>query len=62
MLLVQSTVFGIINSYKKVKSPYFTSIAWTIRLTNKPVADGALILSPPPPTVLQVFKATWNYN
>ena len=52
MPLVQSIVFGIINSYKKVKSPYFTSIAWTIRFTNKPVADGALILSPLPPPPL----------
>ena len=47
MLLMQSTVFGIINKWKKVKSPYFSSIAWNSQSTNKPEADSALIFPRP---------------
>ena len=38
-----------------VKSPYFTSVTGNSHLTNKPEADGALILQPPPfsPSVLR---------
>ena len=55
---------------QKAKSPYFTSAARNGHLTNKPAADRALILPPPPPlpsppplslhqcSVLWVFNAT----
>ena len=44
----------------KVKSPYFTSVARNGHLTNKPEAESALILPPPPRFILSNSAATFN--
>ena len=52
---------GKVFRNKKVKSPYFMSVAQNSHLTNKPEADGGAHFTPLPPlhqcSVLRVFKA-----
>ena len=46
----------------KVKSPYFTSVARNGHLTNKPEAESALILRPPPPPRFIFSNSAARFN
>ena len=49
----------------KLRSPYFTSVTQHSHVTNKPEADGALILPRPLSSSVLLFtgiKATYSYT